>query len=132
MEKPGNILIVDPDPQFLVEWAAILGEEGFQVLTTSKCTQAIHIVQQDKVDLLIIEAEMPDLKAYEAIPILKGMDPTLLIIVTAGQNSPELEAQIRRHPIFYYHVKTFGPEELMLAVRNAWERLANSGQRKGD
>ena len=132
MEKPGTILIADPDAQFLSHWSRTLGEEGFQILTAARSTQAIQIVQQEKVEILIMAAEMPEMKAYEAIPILKGVDPSLLIIVTAGENTPELEARIRHHPIFYYHVKTFGPEELLLAVRNAWERLAAGGNRKLD
>jgi DNA-binding NtrC family response regulator len=124
MDRTGTILIADPDTQFLSEWAKALKSEGFQIFTAQKTTQAIQIVQKEKVDLLILEAEMPEMRAYEAIPILKGVDPSLFIIITAAQNTPELEARIRHHPIFYYHIKTFGPEELKLAVINALERQA--------
>ena len=93
-------------------------------------TRAIQIIQEEKVDLLIMEADMPEIKAYEAIPIIKGVDPTLPIIITADRNTSELEARIRQKPIFYYHVKSFGPEELQLAIRNALERQAKTS--KGD
>lgn len=132
MEKPGTILIADPDAQFLSHWSKTLGEEGFQIFTAVRSIQAIQIVQQENIEIVIMAAEMPEMKAYEAIPILKGVDPALLIIVTARENTPELEARIRQNPIYYYHVKTFGPEELLLAVRNAWERLAAGGNRKLD
>ena len=125
-------MIADPDAQFLSHWSRTLGEEGFQIFTAARSIQAIQIVQQEKVEILIMAAEMPEMKAYEAISILKGVDPSLLIIVTARENTPELEARIRQNPIYYYHVKTFGPEELLLAVRNAWERLAAGGNRKLD
>lgn len=130
MENQGTICIADPDSRFLSEWAASLQEEGYQVFTTDKGTRAIQIVQEEKVDLLIMEADMPEVKAYEAIPIIKGVDPTLPIIITAGRNTSELEARIRQKPIFYYHVKSFGPEELRLAIRNALERQARAS--KGD
>lgn len=122
MEKQITILIADPDSRFLSEWSKTLNEEGYNVFTTDKGTQAIQIIQEEKVDLLIMEADMPEMKAYEAIPIIKGVDPTLPIIITAGHNTSDLEARIRQKPIFYYHVKSFGPEELQLAIRNALER----------
>jgi DNA-binding NtrC family response regulator len=130
MEKVGTILIADPEIGFLFDWARILEEEGYQVFTTARGSQAIQIIQEEKVDLLIMEADFPEIKAYEAIPIIKGVDPNLPIIITATHNTPELEAQIRRRPIFYYHVKSFGPEELRLAIRNAMERQAKTN--KGD
>ena len=122
MEKQITILIADPDSRFLSEWSKTLHEEGYNVLTTDKGTQAIQIIQEEKVNLLIMEADMPEMKAYEAIPIIKGVDPTLPIIITAGRNTSDLEARIRQKPIFYYHIKSFGPEELQLAIRNALER----------
>ncbi len=131
MEKSGTILIADPEPRFLSDWARALEEEGYQVFTTDKGSQAIQIIQEEKVDLLIMEADFPEIKAYEAIPIIKGVDPTLPIIVTANHNTPELEARIRRRPIFYYHVKSFGPEELRLAIRNALERQVKKGDNYG-
>ncbi len=38
---------------------------------------------------------------------------------------PELESRIRQQGIFYYHVKSFGPDELMLAISNAMERSSH-------
>jgi|WetSurMetagenome_2_1015567.scaffolds.fasta_scaffold517370_2 two-component system, NtrC family, phosphoglycerate transport system response regulator PgtA len=130
MEPDGTILIADPESEFLSHWAAVLSEEGYRVFTTDKGSQAIQIIQEEKVDLLVMEADFPEIKAYEAIPIIKGVDPHLPIIITASHNTPELEARIRRRPIFYYHVKSFGPEELRLAIRNAMERQAKTS--KGD
>jgi two-component system, OmpR family, alkaline phosphatase synthesis response regulator PhoP len=130
MESQGTICIADPDGRFLSKWSTTLQAEGYQVFTTDLGTRAIQIIQEEKVDLLIMEADMPEIKAYEAIPIIKGVDPTLPIIITANRNTSELEARIRQKPIFYYHVKSFGPEELQLAIRNALERQAKTS--KGD
>ena len=44
------------------------------------------------------------------------------IIITSSDNTPALEAAILRKKPFYYHVKTFGTDELLLAVQNAVER----------
>jgi hypothetical protein len=42
--------------------------------------------------------------------------------MTTDENNPELESSIRQKGIFYYHVKSFGMDELMLAINNAMAR----------
>ncbi len=49
---------------------------------------------------------------YEAISIIKGLDRKLPIIITADENNPEQESRIRHKGIFYYHVNSFGLDEL--------------------
>jgi hypothetical protein len=44
--------------------------------------------------------------------------------MTSAQNTPELEARILHQKAFYYHVKSFGTDDLILAVRNAVEKHA--------
>ena len=58
----------------------------------------------------------------EVVPIVKGFYPELPIIMTSAANTQELEKAILQHKVFYYHVKSFGNDELVLAVRNAVER----------
>ena len=91
-------------------------------MITDRISECISNIQQRDVHALVLDVEAPEMKWYEAIPIIKGINPSLPIIITSSQNTPELEAKIRRQKVFYYHVKSFGVEELELAVRNAMER----------
>jgi DNA-binding NtrC family response regulator len=63
----------------------------------------------------------------EMFAIVKGIDPNLPIIMTADHNTPELEVSILRQRAFYYHVKSFGTEDLVLAVRSAIEKSLTRG-----
>lgn len=92
---------------------------------TDRISECISTIQNKDIGVLVLDVEAPEMKWYEAIPIIKGVNPSLPIIITSSQNTPELEAQIRRQKVFYYHVKSFGIEELELAVRNALERSGN-------
>ena len=58
----------------------------------------------------------------EAISIIKSLRRDMPIIVTTDENNPKLESSIRQKGIFYYHVKSFGTDELMLAITNAMAR----------
>ena len=125
MKKKGVILITDPDPKSK-EWLfPFLQNEGYNAELTDRISECISTIQNKDIVVLVLDVEAPEMKWYEAIPIIKSINPSLPIIITSSQNTPELEAQIRRQKVFYYHVKSFGIEELELAVRNALERSGN-------
>jgi DNA-binding NarL/FixJ family response regulator len=71
-----------------------------------------------------MDAHLPEDMGYEAISIIKGLHRKLPIIITADENNPEQESQIRQKGIFYYHVNSFGLDELILAISNALMRAA--------
>ena len=125
MKKRGVVLITDPDHKSKERVCPFLQNEGYNVELTDRISECISTIQNKDIGVLVLDVEAPEMKWYEAIPIIKGVNPSLPIIVTSSQNTPELEAQIRRQKVFYYHVKSFGVEELELAVRNALERSGN-------
>jgi DNA-binding NarL/FixJ family response regulator len=71
-----------------------------------------------------MDAKLPEEMGYEAISIIKGHYRKLPIIITADENNPEQESRIRQKGIFYYHVISFGMDELILAISNAMVRSA--------
>jgi len=117
-----RVLVVDGDKISLEVTCALLHKEGYRVEKALRLNEVLQCLQQEKIDVLILDVEMPEMKGYEAIPLIKGIDPDLPIIITAEENSPELESQVRHQRVFYYHVKSFGIEELKLAVENAIQR----------
>jgi DNA-binding NtrC family response regulator len=122
MKNKGRILIADKNPEDLEELEKLFQEMGHEVLSAQKVAGVLHLVQSEKIDLVVLAVDMPEMPGYEVVPILKGMAPRLPVIITARENTSELEARVRQAPIFYYHVLSFGPEELALAVQNALER----------
>jgi len=60
----------------------------------------------------------------DSISILKTIDPSVQVIMTAAENTAELEAEVRKQDIFYYHIKSFDREELIEAVRDVFKKTA--------
>ncbi len=112
-------MVADSDKGSLEATHALLLEEGYHVQKTAWLNEVFHSLQQEKIDVLILDVKMTEMKGYEAIPIIRGIAPGLPIIVTTDENSPELESRVRHYGVFYYHIKSFGFEELKLAVQNA-------------
>jgi DNA-binding NtrC family response regulator len=124
--KCGTCLIAERGldlSQCLASW---LKENGHQLLTVDNIKDVLMTLQNEKVNVLVMDVCLPEAMGYEAISIIKGLHKKLPIIVTADENNPEQESRIRQKGIFYYHVKSFGLEELMLAISNAIERSSHS------
>ena len=119
--KEKRILIVEPDARQAERMYLLFRKERLAVNSVRRVSEAIRNIQQEHVSVLILDVGVTDMAWDDAVPIIKGLDQSLPIIITAANNSQELEAHVLRQKIFYYHVKSFGTEELILAIRNAIE-----------
>jgi DNA-binding NtrC family response regulator len=105
--------------QGLSSW---LEEQGHRFKTVDNLKDLLMTIQNEKVSVLVMDVCLPEPMGYEAISIIKGLDRKLPIIITADENNPEQESRIRHQGIFYYHVNSFGLDDLVLAISNAMVR----------
>jgi two-component system C4-dicarboxylate transport response regulator DctD len=122
MDRGKKILIVEPDGKMSEKLRQVLMKERFAVSLTDRASEAIRTVQKEHFSVLILDVGIKDMAWDEMFAIVKGIDPGLPIIMTSDHNTPELEVSILRQRAFYYHVKSFGTEDLVLAVRSAIEK----------
>jgi len=117
-----RILIIDPDHDQRTVMASFLQGEKYHVETGETLTDAIRKFAQENFKCIIIDVDLPDMKGYEAVPILKNLRPAVKVIMTSKTNSKQLEAKVREQDIFFYFIKSFGKEELKLAIQNAFRK----------
>ena len=78
--------------------------------------------QNNRIDALVLDSCLLE-EEWGFIAVIKGMEHELPVIVCAEENTPALESRIRQQGIFYYHIKSFGVEDLEMAIANAVNRL---------
>jgi len=111
-----RVLIIDPDTKFRKSLCHLFGGEGYSI-DGSKClTEAIQKMVQTNYHCVIMDVNLPEIKGYDAVSILKNMDPKLKVIVTTEKNTMKLEAKVRSQDIYYYFIKSFGLDELKTAI----------------
>lgn len=115
-----RILIIEPVAKERRGLAQYLKNESYAIETGKNLSEAIKKISQDFFNCLIMDINLPEMKGYEAVSILKNLDPKLKIIMTTRKNSKKLEAKVREQDIFFYFIKSFGKEELKLAIKNAF------------
>ncbi len=119
MTQEKKILIIDPDKESRDELATFLRENDYYVETGRGFCDAIQKILEGNFSCLIMDVKLPEMKGYEAIPIVKNLDPKIKVIITTKKNTKMLEAKVREHDVFFYFIKSFGKEELKLAINNA-------------
>ena len=115
-----RILIIDPDSTDRTIMATYLKSENFNVETGIGLKDAVKKISEDHFCCVIMDVELPEMKGYEAVSLLKRIDSQIKIIMTARKNTKYLEAKVRQQDIFFYFIKSFGKDELKLAINNAF------------
>jgi signal transduction histidine kinase/CheY-like chemotaxis protein len=85
-ERPPTILAVDDEPAALQLVEGYLAGSGFEVLAASSGREALDLVQEHDVDLVICDLVMPDIDGFEVVAELKAdarTAPIPILICTA-------------------------------------------------
>src|SRR5687768_10293285 len=79
-----NILIVDPETDFL-EWAANqLKSPTTRVLTATRADDALKIVASETVDLLITETHLNPFSGLELLARVRQADASAMVVLTSA------------------------------------------------
>jgi len=122
------ILIVEPNNDTAKEYEGMFREEGYDVEIVASVGEAVKLIKDIKFNCIIVDVDLPDMAGYDAVPVIKTIEPDISVIITAATNTKELEARVRNEDIFYYYIKSFDREELKLAVRNAFRDSRRRGK----
>ena len=119
MQEADWILVVDSDPKAVEDWRSCLAIQGLKVEGAASVKDAAAKLKVLQCGCLIIDVDLPEMKGYEALPILQAIQPNARVIMTAVENTKELESKVRQQDVFYYHIKSFSASELASAVSDA-------------
>jgi DNA-binding response OmpR family regulator len=88
-----KILLADDDPDVRETLEAILAEPGYTVLTASDGYEAVRLLAEHWINLLITDVRMPGINGFELARQAKLMRPQIQVIYFSGFSSNE-----ERHP----------------------------------
>jgi DNA-binding response OmpR family regulator len=114
-----SVLLADPDLRDRDETRELLVAQGCTVTIVQSMSEAERLLKQAEFDCAIVAVELEDIRGHEGVSRLHKIAPALPVIVTAADNTRELEAEVRQYDVAYYYVKTFDRAELLEAVKEA-------------
>jgi CheY-like chemotaxis protein len=88
--KPYSILITDDDPACREALRDIVEPEGFRALLASSGEEAVDIVREEHVHLVLLDMHMPRLTGLETIELVRQVNALLPWILVTADASAEL------------------------------------------
>ncbi len=100
-----SILVVDDDPNSLFGICQILREEGFHTLSAGSGTEALDLLNQGRVNLVITDEKMPDLTGTDILLEIRKRDPQIPVILVTAFGSVSMAVDALKKGAFYFFEK---------------------------
>jgi CheY-like chemotaxis protein len=97
MKKGSTILIVDDEEVHRLILHRLLGNNGYEVLEASNGAEGLELMRTLKVDLAIVDLEMPVMDGMEFTKWVKEINPKFPVIILTA------------------HALNFSPQEILAA-----------------
>jgi len=110
-----TILLVDDNADYLEATRRLLEREGHHVLTATNGQEALAVLRQKRVNLVLLDYFMPGMTGEEVVKQLRQFDPLVQVILQTGYASEHPPREmLRRLDIQGYFDKSEGPDKLLL------------------
>jgi DNA-binding response OmpR family regulator len=120
--KRKKLLIADDEVDLLAELKPLLLRAGFDVVTAHDGEQALHRIEEELPDLVILDVLMPRLDGREVVRRLRQADNWIPIILLTKVGSPGERALSLQEGADDYLNKPFDPIELIARVQAVLRR----------
>lgn len=114
-----TILCVDDEDFILTMLERVFSLAGYNVLTANSPAEGIRIAQENKIDILIADYQMPDMNGLEMIKKIKTVNKDPIKLVLTGQaNEQDLQSAVDEHIITRWLSKPINPKFLKSELEN--------------
>lgn len=119
-----KVLIVEDDQDLAQVISEATQKWGCRTLVASTGAEARRLMASEAgFKLVLLDLILPDMMGFELISEFKQIDSRLALVTMTGQNSRELEAEVRRRGACYFMEKPFNLSELKTIVDHIAKRF---------
>lgn len=129
---PGNgssvLLVVDDYPENLISMRALLQRDDWHVVTAASGLEALELLLQHEVDLVLLDVMMPGMDGFEVARLMRGHPRTRMtpiIFLSANAQSPAAVLEGYASGAIDYLFKPFDPNILKPKVQALLEHQRN-------
>ncbi|WP_432736142.1 response regulator [Maridesulfovibrio sp. FT414] len=119
MNSKGRVLIVDDEERFRNSLRLLLAKGGYDALGAADGMAAMHILEKDVVDVVILDSNLPNLKGEDISMIIREHGIAVEIIILTGVPVIENALLMMRNGVFDYLAKPVSIGRLMSVVERA-------------
>ncbi len=115
-----TVLLVDDDPNLTAALRRRLHKEGYHVLEAHSGKQALALLSEESVDVLVTDEKMPGMAGSELVALVARRQPDVIRMILSGQAT--LDAAIRAingGQIYRFFLKPCDETDLLVTIRQA-------------
>ena len=123
---PAKILAVDDEPDMLKLLSMIIKEKSpHTITTTNNPLEALEIVKQGSIDLVIADLKMPGLDGSELLDAVKKVDKDIPVVIMTAFATEEAAAETLQKGGFDFIIKPFRKEQILTTIERAivWSKM---------
>ena len=116
-----NILVVDDEKEIADLLEIYLISDGFQVLKAYSAKEGRRILEEKKIDLVLLDVMMPDMNGFQVLQEIRKKNNVPVLMLTAKSDEEDKVSGLRLGADDYL-TKPFGINELMARVNSLIRR----------
>ncbi len=121
--KDATLLLVDDDHGFRQLMRYELEKEGYRsILEAEDGDEALNLIREKHVDLLLLDLRMPRLQGEEVLRVVKENYPAISVIVVTGRTESEVKKSVLDLGAEAYLEKPYVSAELFSSITKALEQ----------
>ena len=118
-----TILVVDDEIEYLSLLKSILEDEGYKnVLTIDNPHKVLRILQENKVDLILLDMYMPGLNGLDVLENISRQNPQIPVIMVTAVDELEIALKAIKLGAYEFIVKPIDTDRLFLTMARALEK----------
>jgi len=118
-----TVLLVDDEPHVLEALTRVLRKEAYRILTADSAEQAAERLQNQYVDLIVSDEEMPGMSGTEFLARVAEQYPdTVRIVLTGHPSLPAALRAINQGKVYQFLTKPCNEIDLAITIRRALQQ----------
>ncbi|HUV51088.1 MAG TPA: ATP-binding protein [Anaerolineae bacterium] len=121
LPEKARILVVDDEPVVLRLIDNILKKQGYEIYTADKGSNALKILNETSIDILITDINMPKMDGIQLIHEAKKIIPEVLVMVITGLLEIDSAISLLKSGVYDYITKPIDLDGIVASVDRGWK-----------
>ena len=122
MDEKIRVLVVDDEKVVRDGCLRVLTGKGCRVATAENGLQALGILSDQPVDIMLLDLKMPGMAGEEGLEKTRELYPDIPVIVITGHGTVDTAVECMKMGAYDFITKPFQIEQFMITVRRAAEK----------